>query len=395
MTKATRFDVAIAGAGLMGSAAARHLAEAGLRTVLIGPEEPMDKARHSGVFASHYDQARVTRRLEQNSDWSLLSSRSIDRYRRIEERSERQFFHACGAMMAGPEKREGASFIQESRAVAHHRLIAHEELRGESLAERFPFLTFPDGVLALYEPTAAGWINPRDHIRAEIAAGEKAGAVTYRTEVTEVRETNDGATITCADGTVLSAERLVVACGAFSTADTLLPSPPSIKVFARTVAFFRIDGREAEKLAPMPSIVYIPPDLSCDAYILPPVAYPDGHMYLKIGGDPEDVELASSAEIKDWFKGDGDKGVGEFLTDQLIRLMPGLRYRGVSFGSCVTAYTPSGFPVIQQATDRGYWLAGGNGAGAKCADELGRLCAKLLADGDLSDQGYTADFKMA
>lgn len=393
MTTAQIFEVAVIGAGPMGSAAARHLAEAGLRVVLVGPDEPMDKATHSGAFASHYDQARVTRRLDQNHDWSRMSSRSIDRYSEIEERSGQPFFHASGSMMAGPETGKGAAFIQSSLTVAGDHRIAHEELRGEALAERFPFLEFPDGILALYEHTSAGWINPRDHVRAETAAAGKAGAVTHRTEVSKVQETCDGATITCADGTVLKAERFVVACGAFSAFDALIPNPPAMKVFARTVAFFRIDAQEAKRLAAMPSIVYIPPDLSCDPYILPPVAYADGHIYLKIGGDPEDVELASPAEIKDWFKGGGDEGVGDFLADQLTKLMPSLRYTALSFGSCVTAFTSSGFPVIQQATDRSYWLTGGNGAGAKCADELGWLCAKLILDGNITDQGYTTDFR--
>ena len=53
--------IAIIGRGLIGSAAARHLAEAGHEVVLIGPGEPANYASHPGVFGSHYDEGRITR----------------------------------------------------------------------------------------------------------------------------------------------------------------------------------------------------------------------------------------------------------------------------------------------------------------------------------------------
>ena len=54
-------DVCVIGKGLLGSAAARHLAEMGLNVLLLGPDEPLVRAEHSGVFGSHYDSGRITR----------------------------------------------------------------------------------------------------------------------------------------------------------------------------------------------------------------------------------------------------------------------------------------------------------------------------------------------
>ena len=392
MSESATFDIAVVGAGMMGSSAARHLAMMGARVVLIGPTEPELKSEHKGVFASHYDQARVTRKLDSNYDWSRLTEASIERYEEVKRAGGQTFFQNVGSMMAGPETGAGSAFIQNARQVGRDRNISHEELRAEGLRIRFPFFDFPDGILALYEENGAGWLNPRDHVAAQVQAAARHGASIIRQEAQRVEEQRHEVVITCLDGTRVSAQKVIIACGAFSKADGLLPDPIPMKVYARTVTFFELPEDEVHRLSPMPSLVYIPPDQSCDPYILPPVRYVDGKTYLKIGGDPEDIELETLEDIKAWFRNDGDERVGAFLRDQLLKLMPDLNYISVSFGSCVTAYTPSGKPLIYNQTERLIALTGGNGAGAKCGDELGRLGAKLAMGGDLTDEGYETDF---
>ena len=60
------FDVLVIGKGLMGSAAARYLREFGADTAVLGPDEPQKLQTHDGVFASHYDQGRIPRRLSKD-----------------------------------------------------------------------------------------------------------------------------------------------------------------------------------------------------------------------------------------------------------------------------------------------------------------------------------------
>ena len=391
--QAVHFDVIVVGAGLMGSAAARHLAEAGAAVALIGPAEPDLKAPHTGVFASHYDQARITRKLDSNGDWSQLAEAAIARYGEIEQKGQRRFFHPVGAMMAGPETGAGKDFIQKCQRVAQQRAIPHEALRADRLQARFPYFSFPYGVLALYEQSGAGWLNPRDHVLAEIAAATAQGASLYRSEVVEIVAEANHERVICADGTEVTGARVIVACGAFSKAAGLLAEPVEMKVCARTIAFVEIAEREADRLRDMPSLVYLSPDLSCDAYILPPVRYADGKTYLKIGGDPVDVELETVADMKAWFRGYGNPEVGQRLADQLLTLMPDLSYRSIGYGSCATSFTPTGTPLIYPQTERRIALTGGNGASAKCADELGRLAALVASGKSLSSEGYESTFK--
>jgi glycine/D-amino acid oxidase-like deaminating enzyme len=78
------FKYIIVGRGMMGAAAARHLAKATDGVAVIGPDEPTDKQSHDGVFASHYDEGRITRTIDPDRDWALLANRSIGRYAEIE-----------------------------------------------------------------------------------------------------------------------------------------------------------------------------------------------------------------------------------------------------------------------------------------------------------------------
>ena len=71
------YDVAVVGRGLIGAAAARHLAESGIKVVLIGPDEPFDRRASSGPFCSHPDEGRITRVAGRTAIWSQVAARSI------------------------------------------------------------------------------------------------------------------------------------------------------------------------------------------------------------------------------------------------------------------------------------------------------------------------------
>ncbi|MFT6076704.1 MAG: sarcosine oxidase [Yoonia sp.] len=389
----TTFDVIVVGAGLMGSAAARHLAKDGATVALIGPAEPEQKHDHSGVFASHYDAARITRKLDSRPNWTRFSQAAIARYAEVAQHGEQPFFTPVGAIVAGPEHGAGSNFIQAVGRNAQADGVAHTALRGAELRQRFPYFSFPDGVLALHEADEAGWIDPRAHVRAEIGAAEKLGVTVYQTEVARLVEGADRVQAVCVDGQVINGAKAVVACGAFSMAKGLLPEPLPLTAYARTIAFFELDAAEAVRLSDMPSVVYLPPDLVTDPYILPPVRYPDGKTYLKIGGDPVDHELQTVDALKAWFRTDGDPEVGHFLERLLLTLMPDLSYRAMTTGSCVTCFTPHGNPLIYQQTNRLIALTAGNGAGAKCADELGRLGALVASGGTIPADVYVGSFR--
>ena len=90
------YEVAVIGRGMIGAAAARHLAESDTTVVLIGSGEPADYTNAAGPFASHYDQGRITRISSASEVWAELAARSIARYGDIAARSGVSFHEPRG-----------------------------------------------------------------------------------------------------------------------------------------------------------------------------------------------------------------------------------------------------------------------------------------------------------
>jgi sarcosine oxidase len=112
--------------------------------------------------------------------------------------------------------------------------------------------------------------------------------------------------------------------------------------------------------------------------MLPPIRYPDGKTYVKLGGDPEDVRLDGIGAINDWFRSGGNPQVRDRLEQMTRELMPDLAIRAVTMDACVTTWTKDRLPEIRHLGDRVAVCSAGNGSGAKCSDELGRRGAALI-----------------
>jgi sarcosine oxidase len=149
------FEVAIIGAGLFGSAAARHLSSVSDGVALIGPAEPQQKSTHQGVFGSHYDVSRLVRGIDPDVTWATLAKRSIDRYRGIEDASGIGFYHDIGYMMVTPGGLGADWFnLPAMRDVANDLAIEIEDLDEQALKQRFPYLRFTPGSSAVLQAKA-------------------------------------------------------------------------------------------------------------------------------------------------------------------------------------------------------------------------------------------------
>ena len=357
--------VAVVGAGLMGSAAARHLAQAGLDVTLIGPKEPADKRSHQGTFGSHYDEGRITRHNALKPFWVEVSKASIARYAEIERESGISFFTEVGALMAGDDAWMG----QVDAAAAQHGVESHP-LDAEGLVETFPFFNFPAHYAGAYERRGAGHVSPRRLVAAQQRAAEAQGA---KRLTVEVRAATDGQVVT--EDETLDFDQVLVAAGGWT--DAILGRDPQLDVYARTVALFEVSKAEARRLARMPSLVW---QAAEDPYLLPPIRYPDGKIYVKLGGDPEDVRLDGPKAVGDWFRSGGNAQVRDRLEEMIRALMPSLAIENVAMDACVTSWTKDRLPEIRRLSERLSVCTGGNGAGAKCSDELGRRGAGLVLE---------------
>lgn len=389
----SHFKFIIVGRGMMGAAAARHLALQSDGVALIGPDEPHDKKSHAGVFASHYDEGRITRSIDPDPEWALLAHRSIGRYAQIERDSGIGFYTQSGCLIVGPKRGGADAYVADVCTAAAKVGAVTDVLDDAGLAERFSYFAFEAGSEGVHEPRNAGFISPRKLVAAQSLLAEKAGATVIRQVVTQVDGKGDVAVVTTADGRRYTADKVLVAAGGFSIAENLLPEPVDLTVYARTVVFFEVDEIEAQRLSAMPTLISKPAHAGDSIYMLPAIRYPDGRHYLKIGGDPDDLVLNTDAEIRDWFRTDGRAAIRDHLTRIMGTLVPDLRVRAITSGSCVTSFTPTDYPAIGYSSSPCVAvLTGGCGAAAKSSDEIGRLGAELLLRGAIDDPAYGVDF---
>ena len=173
------FDVLVIGKGLMGSAAARYLQGFGANTAVLGPDEPQNPQTHDGVFASHYDQGRITRRLSKDIAWATLADRSIAQYRELEAHSGIHFYEPTGGLYVGPNDGSHA-YWQHAAAIGQRFGVAYDDLSADELAARLPRLRFPAGFAGILEHAPAGYINPRGVIAAQLAVFAARGGTILR-----------------------------------------------------------------------------------------------------------------------------------------------------------------------------------------------------------------------
>lgn len=358
--------VIVIGKGLIGAATARYFAQAGHAVTVIGPDEPTNKATHRGVFASHYDEARIARSLDSSPFWTRVKAASIARFREIETESGIAFFHEVSGLLAGPE---GAEIITKARAELAKGQVQADLLTASDLTERFPMLRFASDEIGFHERKNAGWINPRRLIDAQLTLATRHGAVIHRDIVTGIDEARDGVTVHLSDGTHERADQVVVATGAF--VNQLFARALPVQVFARTVLFAEVAPDQLALLSAIPALVTVARG-GREPYLLPPIRYPDGRMWLKIGGDPVDIPL-SGQEIGDWFRSDGSPEVAAHLRDILARLIPDFRPLSLHNQACAVTFTSRDLPLIDRVSARITVATAGCARGAKASDELGRL----------------------
>lgn len=383
----------VIGKGLLGAAATRHLSATQQRVALIGPDEPTDRARHQGVFGSHYDEGRITRALDPDRIWALLAQRSIARYRELEASSGIPFYYDVGHLMVAAPNRPD-HFVSHVQQVASELDIPYETYTGTALAERFPYLTFEPAAIGMYQPREAGHLSPRAQVQAQTRVAQQQGARLIPATVNALRQTCDSIEVYTDEGHIYRAEHVLLATGGFSNAKALLPRPLALSVNARTIVLMELDAAEAERLRDMPSIIYKPRDLSSRCYILPPIQYPDGKYYLKIGGGYNDPTLTTLADLQDWFRSSGSAIVSRRLTEILYAVVRDLRPVTMHTDTCVTTDTNSGRVYAERLTGgRLGVLIGGNGSAAKSADEIGRLGALMMQHSEWRYDIAAAHFK--
>ena len=389
------YDIAVIGNGLLGSAALRHLTVScpELKVCGIGPAEPRDRKTHQGVFASHYDQGRITRILDPSPLWGKLARESIARYSDIEAESGVGFHHRVGCLRAT----DIAERVADIDACAAAYEPPYKRLDAAGCKQAYPFLTFSDEFVAWDEAGEAGYINPRQLIEAQLKSAGKRGATVIREIVYSLEDSDDGVSIRTREGSELRARKALLTAGGYS--NTLLRRKLDLPTKSHTILLAEAPTDEIERLRGMPSIIssFDHPEVE-SLYMLPPMWYPDGKTYIKLGPSGRDEQCFDAAEddreLVPWFQSDGNPLTAADLKVALHRMIPGLRVLSYQTVPCLITYSAHGNPYIDALeAGRLYVTTAGNGMGAKSSDEIGRIGALLCATGEWHSELNREDFR--
>jgi sarcosine oxidase len=221
---------------LVGAAVLRHASAAGLRCVGVGPAEPPNWSSHDGVFASHYDSGRITRRLDKQREWAVLAGRAIREYPVIEAASGISFHRPVGVVMAEVD----ASRLAATIAVAEDLGVPFDRREpGEPLGD--DRIALPGDATVLLEPAPGGFIDPRRMLAAQLEGARGNGADLLVQQVTEIeRRTAGGWRVHTTDGAALDAEQVVIATGPHADEMPGVPRRPVNDVLAETVVLARV-----------------------------------------------------------------------------------------------------------------------------------------------------------
>ncbi len=369
------FDFAIIGNGLIGAATARYLGQTGANIAVIGPGEPADKTTHQGVFASHYDSGRVIRILERDANWSWLSQRAAEQYQALEQQTHRRILTQTGVLYAAPPNGLPSYRQHAQEMAAHTQVVVQDNPTSHGY-------TLPTDTTTFLEGAPAGHINPRSLIQAQ---NQATVGQFFDDTVINTRYSANGATLTLASGNEIFASKVIVTTGAFTNFNSLLPATIDLRLKSETIILAKVSPEEAKATAHLPALLYGIQNAELDdVYVVPPVLFPDGNYYLKLGANTRhDVWFDDLASIQQWFH----RGLSErsllAMKAVVTDILPQIKWQSFHTERCIVCYTPSRSPYIDALIpDRLYLAVGGNGGGAKISDSFGWLAARLAAYGE-------------
>ncbi|KAK3101908.1 hypothetical protein FSP39_007257 [Pinctada imbricata] len=230
-------------------------------------------------------------------------------------------------------------------------------------------------------------------VAAQIMVAQKQGCVVKRDIVLDITKSEDNWYILHTEsGTVLKARKVLLATNVFTSMNNLLGNVHlEFTPMPQTVTLAEVSAHDAYKLRSIPVVLYkglgdstwsstYPrnPDGSISFYMLPPIQYPDGKYYIKLGHSDHVVKPLEKSQIRDWYCGKGDKDLELHMFNLLKGIFPDLKFLSHHGDACVTMVTPTYHPYIDLLSPTFGLAVGGNGWAAKSSDEIGRVAADMI-----------------
>jgi sarcosine oxidase len=323
-------NVAVVGAGIMGSAAARELARAGHDVTMH------EQFRIGHDRGSSHGRSRIVRLAYPELEFVELAKEAFKGWHELERESGVELLELNGLL----ELVEDAD--QSSREALDAAGAEYDLLSGRQAVARWP-IGVPDGWTALFQPKAG-------IVRADLAhRAFVAGAVAHGArleEETAIRSLED-----------VRADVVVAAAGPWIT--KLVPDLP-VRTTRETVVYFRRGGK------PLPSVVELDPQTRGHALY----SLHDPLHGLKAGDHHAGAEADPDAA------GEPDPAIVARVAEWVARTYPDADPEPVGAETCMYSTTPDEHFILER---RGRVVIGSacSGHGFKFAPAIGKRLASL------------------
>jgi sarcosine oxidase len=321
--------VAVVGAGIMGAAAAWHLARRGA-DVTVYEQFELDHAR-----GSSHGRSRIVRLSYPDPEWVRFAVEARTGWHVLERESGRTLLelHGLIEVASAPEITSAGGLAAEG---IEHRFLSAQETAGRGI-------DVPAGWAVLLEPTGG------------IARSDLALQAFLRAARTRGARVETGTHVDDLDG--LDADVVVVCAGAWLS--RFFPDLP-LRVTRETVAYFRHDG------PPLPSVVELDDRRAHALFVLH-----DPEHGMKAGAHHGGVEVDDPDE-----PGEPDPAVVERVATWLRERLPAVDPEPVAAETCLYTTTPDERFVFER---RGRFVIGSacSGHGFKFAPAVGSRLAEL------------------
>jgi sarcosine oxidase len=358
------FDVIVAGAGGMGTAAAAHLARRG-RSVLALDRFPPGHGRGS----SHGQTRLIRLAYFEHPDYVPLLRRARELWRALEHETGTPLLTECGLLSSGPA--DGDVITGTMRSARDHGLAVERMPAHEAMA-RWPAFRMPVGWESVFE-REAGHLAVEACVRAHAEVAARHGVVIEADHDIRGWRVEGGAVIVETSRESISAGRLVLCPGPWAADLVRLPAIP-FTVLRKSLFWYRSTaGLSPADATSLPAFAFDTPRgffygfPALDARGLKLAEHTGGRVVTDPLHVDRAIDAAEQATIEGW------------LTDHL----PGVGHARTAHEVCLYTMSPDHNFVVGLHPEHPQVAvaAGFSGHGFKFASVIGEVLADLALTG--------------
>ena len=172
MNLPTTADIVIIGGGVMGASAAYHLAQRGLKHIVLLEKENFFGQGATGRCAGG---VRYQFSTEINVKLSIESLPMIERFK--DEIGQEVSYKKCGYLLVATNEKDANAFKYNVK-LQNKLGVSTQLLSGDEVRERLPLMKFDDAIAGTFNPKD-GTVDPNSVVMGYISAAQKMGAQVF------------------------------------------------------------------------------------------------------------------------------------------------------------------------------------------------------------------------